>query len=207
VDGGLHVLKTWKSAQHACCDACALTYSPSPTSDSEICCLVPEGKSKKEFTTVIHSLPDIDTPALFGLPPNIEVYHPSVPRGVSATMHFASVSVHFCVRVALLFCGYAMRVRQRRFVMLSSAWIFAESGATGQQRQNRRAAENNGDSRRGRSGLGSRAHCLAASAPACPLADYHQRQLCPQSCKPRGKHRLSIGTGRLAASCSQALPV
>ena len=34
--------------------------------------VVPEGKTKKEFTNIINSLPDVDTPALFGLPPNIE---------------------------------------------------------------------------------------------------------------------------------------
>jgi hypothetical protein len=87
----------------------ASIYTPPPTHDSEICCLVPEGKSKKEFTTVIQSLPDIDTPALFGLPPNIEVYHPSVPRGVSATMHFASVSLHVYFVCASLFSSVVMR--------------------------------------------------------------------------------------------------
>ena len=41
--------------------------------DASFVSSVPEGKSKREFTAVIQSLPDVDTPALFGLPPNIEV--------------------------------------------------------------------------------------------------------------------------------------
>ena len=34
--------------------------------------LVPEGRTKRDFTAIIATLPDVDTPALFGLPPNIE---------------------------------------------------------------------------------------------------------------------------------------
>jgi hypothetical protein len=63
-----------------------------------LCCVVPEGKSKKEFTSVIQSLPDIDTPALFGLPPNIEVCRvsPRLPTLSPENLHCASLEDLHC---------------------------------------------------------------------------------------------------------------